>query len=108
MAGRALPRREGEVELRGPCRIEHLDAQLGSAGEGPGKKHLRGVAPALPARDETNPGEVIDDATFEIDRLPEPGERAVPTLFSERDFGEGRIRELGRVVGRAVDPDLDL
>jgi hypothetical protein len=51
---------------------------------------------------------VVGDAALEEDRLPDAGQRAVPALLAEGDLGEGRVRELGRVVGRRVDPHLDL
>jgi hypothetical protein len=43
-----------------------------------------------------------------MDRLPDARQRAVPALLAERDFREGRVRELGGVVGRAIDANLDL
>ena len=51
---------------------------------------------------------MIQDAALEMDRLPDARERPIPALLAERDLGEGGIGEFGRVVGRAVDPDLDL
>ncbi len=92
------------------------------ASAGSNTSTLRSVASASGLAKNSHPGDlaglalrhdarllhVIGDAALEMDRLPDARERPIPALLAERDLGEGRIGEFGRVVGRAVDPDLDL
>ena len=91
-----------------PVRIEDLDADPVASASGRAKKAPGGHPARLAVRHEADAGQVVGDAALEIDRLPDAGERPVPALLAERDLGEGRVRELGRVVGRRIDPHLDL
>ena len=116
VADRELERHRGDADLGvvrlveddSPRGIADLDAHRRLAGERAGEEHARGDPARVPARHEPDPGHMVGNPPLEIDRLPDAGERAVPALLAERDLREGRIRELGRVVGRRVDPHLDL
>src|SRR3954447_22189390 len=50
---------------------------------------------------------MIRGALFKPDRLPDPGQRPIPTLLAERDLGK-RCLKLLRVVSRTLDPDHDV
>jgi len=51
---------------------------------------------------------MVRRAALQVDGLPDARQGPIPALPTERDFGEGRIGELGRVVGRAIGAELDL
>ena len=101
-------RRHGEDEERGVGRVEHLDPEVRRLCERARENSHPGDLAGLALRHDARLLHVIGDAALEMDRLPDARERPVPALLAERDLGEGRIGEFGRVVGRAVDPDLDL
>ena len=50
--------------------------------------------------------QMIHVAAFQIDRLPNAGERAIPALLAERDFGEWRIGKGDWVIGWALHAQL--
>ena len=59
-------------------RIADLDADLRLGGERPGEEHPRRDDTAIALGNQADAGHVIADATLEVHRLPDSGQRAVP------------------------------
>src|SRR3954454_2969874 len=89
-------------------RIRHPDRDRDVVRQVRGEEQLSLHVARRALRPDAQALDVVRDAPLEIDRLPDARERPVPALLAEGYFRERRFRELGRIVGRAVDPDLYL